>query len=81
MATFDQREQMVQYQTNTSSRIQLTSKCDFCSHPAARHYATFDGKDTGCTEEMGQREGRCTCKGFGFIYRPQLRTLDMGPPV
>lgn len=51
----------------------LADKCDFCSHIAAHHFATFDGKRTGCIEDMGQRDGPCSCRGFAFIYRPSFQ--------
>lgn len=56
---------------------ELNSKCDIttCGDTFAQHYATFDGKRTGCMADKGQREGRCSCPGFAFIYRPKVKVM------
>ena len=46
------------------------TKCGMCVCTFGVHYATFDGMKSGCTTDFGQREGRCTCRGFAIVYKP-----------
>lgn len=54
----------------------IKDKCGLCSCVFGVHYASFDGTKTGCLTEFGQRDGRCTCKGFAVVYRPQIQTYQ-----
>lgn len=48
------------------------TKCGMCGCPFGVHYASFDGHVNGCTKDFGQRDGRCTCRGFAIVYKPVL---------
>lgn len=56
---------------NYTQQPTTDSKCDSCSCKFGIHYISMDGQRTGCLSD-DQREGRCHCKGFAIIYRPQV---------
>jgi hypothetical protein len=58
---------------------EINSLCDFCGHKFGIHFSSFDGNRNGCLVD-DQRDGRCSCKGFGFIYRPRIRAFSYTDP-
>jgi hypothetical protein len=51
------------------NRPNNTDKCGFCGCTFGKHFETYDGSQTGCITDHGQREGRCTCKGYAVVQR------------